>query len=55
MSENRAYLKRVQAEHYDILDAIRSGTPSRARAAMRRHLTNSRKRYQKLAAKLGSR
>jgi len=26
-----------------------------ARAAMRRHLLNSRKRYERLAAKLGSR
>jgi DNA-binding FadR family transcriptional regulator len=38
----------------EILDAIRAGTPPAARAAMRRHLVNSRKRYQRLAAKLGS-
>jgi GntR family transcriptional regulator, transcriptional repressor for pyruvate dehydrogenase complex len=52
MSNNRAYLKKVQAEHRDILEAIRSDAPPRARAAMRRHLINSRKRYQKLAPEI---
>jgi hypothetical protein len=28
-------------------------TPAQAGASMRRHLLNSRKRYQKLAAKIG--
>jgi GntR family transcriptional regulator, transcriptional repressor for pyruvate dehydrogenase complex len=47
LSNNRSYLKKVQREHREILQAIRAGSPARARAAMRRHLLNSRKRYQK--------
>jgi DNA-binding FadR family transcriptional regulator len=47
-----AYLTRLQAEHRDIVQAIRAHAVQRARAAMRRHLVNSRKRYQKLAATL---
>src|SRR5947208_114290 len=51
----RAYGETFQREHRAIVQAIRSGSVLRARAAMRRHLVNSRKRYQRLAAKLGSR
>ena len=47
-----AYLRTFQKEHRVILDAIRSKAVIQARAAMRRHLLNSRKRYQKLAARL---
>jgi GntR family transcriptional repressor for pyruvate dehydrogenase complex len=50
-SGRRAYLKTIQREHRQILDAIRGKSAAPARAAMRRHLHNSRKRYQKLAAK----
>jgi len=53
MEDQRAYLKRIQKEHLDILDAIRSAAPAAARAAMRRHLVNSRRRYQKLTAEFG--
>jgi DNA-binding FadR family transcriptional regulator len=53
IEDQRAYLKRIQTEHLEILDAIRDGAPAAARAAMRRHLVNSRKRYQKLAAAVG--
>ncbi|MGO8915879.1 MAG: FadR/GntR family transcriptional regulator [Stellaceae bacterium] len=49
----RAYLKRIQKEHLEIVEAIRAANPASARAAMRRHLFNSRKRYQKLAAEIG--
>jgi GntR family transcriptional regulator, transcriptional repressor for pyruvate dehydrogenase complex len=49
----RAYGETFQKEHRDIVQAIRNGAVSPARAAMRRHLLNSRNRYQKLAAKLG--
>ena len=42
-------------ENGAIVQAIRNGAVLQARAAMRRHLVNSRKRYQRLAAKLGSR
>lgn len=49
----RAYLERLQKEHREICDAIRAREVSEARAAMRRHLLHSRKRYQQLAEKLG--
>ena len=49
----RAYSETFQKEHRDIVQAIRDGAVSPARAAMRRHLLNSRNRYQKLAAELG--
>src|SRR6266481_5567161 len=51
----RAYGETFHREHRAIVRAIRSGGVLQARAAMRRHLINSRKRYQRLAAKLGSR
>jgi DNA-binding FadR family transcriptional regulator len=51
--ERRRYLDKIQREHRDILDAIRAGSISQARSAMRRHLLNSRHRYQKLAEKIG--
>ena len=50
----RAYSETFQQEHRDIVQAIRGRAVAQARAAMRRHLLNSRKRYQRLAAKLGS-
>ncbi len=53
MPNNRAHLRTFQEEHGDILGAIRAGTPTQARASMRRHLANSRKRYKKLAAEIG--
>jgi GntR family transcriptional regulator, transcriptional repressor for pyruvate dehydrogenase complex len=53
MPNSRAYLRTFQEEHGDILGAIRTGTPTQARASMRRHLVNSRKRYKKLAAEIG--
>jgi DNA-binding FadR family transcriptional regulator len=49
----RAYFAKVQREHYDIRDAILASAASTARSAMRRHLENSRKKYQKLATELG--
>ena len=51
LAPDRAYLERVQAEHRRIVAAIRQGSVPAARAAMRRHLLNSRRRYQALAAK----
>ena len=47
--DTRAYLKTIQAEHEDIVAAIRARSAGKAQAAMRRHLTNSRNRYAKLA------
>jgi DNA-binding FadR family transcriptional regulator len=49
----RAYLERLQREHRDIFHAIRAREVAKARAAMRRHLLNSRKRYRQIAEKLG--
>jgi DNA-binding FadR family transcriptional regulator len=40
----RAYLRRVNAEHESIVDAIHNQDPEGARAAMRTHLANSRER-----------
>jgi DNA-binding FadR family transcriptional regulator len=51
--EREAYLHRIQKEHGEIVRAVRAHAVPTARAAMRRHLLNSRKRYQRLAAKLG--
>jgi len=48
----RVYSETFQREHRDIVQAIQSGAVAPARAAMRRHLLNSRKRYQTYAAKL---
>jgi DNA-binding FadR family transcriptional regulator len=48
-AERRAYLAKIQEEHREILDAVRTKSAQAARAAMRRHLLNSRKRYQSLA------
>lgn len=55
MEDQRSYLMRIQREHLEILDCIRGRAPARARAAMRRHLTNSRRRYQTLKAEIGDR
>jgi GntR family transcriptional regulator, transcriptional repressor for pyruvate dehydrogenase complex len=54
IDDQRAYLRRIQNEHLEIVDAIRSGAATAARAAMRRHLVDSRKRYQKLAVEIGA-
>ena len=51
----RVYSETFQQEHRDIVQAIRGGVVAQARAAMRRHLLNSRMRYQRLAAKFGNR
>jgi GntR family transcriptional regulator, transcriptional repressor for pyruvate dehydrogenase complex len=48
----RTYLERLQKEHREICEAIRKREISEARAAMRRHLLHSRKRYQQLAEHL---
>jgi DNA-binding FadR family transcriptional regulator len=47
---NRAYLEIFQREHDQILRAIGNRAPTQARAAMQRHLLNSRARYEKLIA-----
>ncbi|WP_088278387.1 FadR/GntR family transcriptional regulator [Ideonella sp. A 288] len=47
--ERRAYLRRVNAEHESIFDAIAAQDPDAARAAMRTHLVNSRERRRRAA------
>lgn len=49
----RANLASFQREHAQILAAIRARAVQQARSAMQRHLSNSQRRYQKLAAELG--
>ena len=49
----RTHLDVFQEEHEQILTAIRARAVTPARAAMQRHLVNSRGRYEKLAAEIG--
>jgi DNA-binding FadR family transcriptional regulator len=51
-TQRRAYLERVMAEHVAVLDAIRNGSATEARTAMRRHLSNGRDRYRRMAEAL---
>ncbi len=51
-ARRRAYLRVIQKEHGAILAAVKGGQVAQARAAMRRHLSNSRNRYRRLAASL---
>jgi DNA-binding FadR family transcriptional regulator len=51
VKSGRAYYETVQKEHQQIVQAIRNGAVTSARAAMRRHLLNSRTRYKKFAAR----
>lgn len=46
----RVQLDLFQKEHEEILRAIQARAVTRARAAMRRHLVNSRRRYEKIAS-----
>jgi GntR family transcriptional repressor for pyruvate dehydrogenase complex len=48
-AEREAYLRRVNAEHESIVEAISRQEPEAARAAMRTHLANSRERRRRLA------
>ena len=48
--ERQAYLRRINAEHGSILDAIENRDSEAARAAMRTHLANSRERRRRSMA-----
>ncbi len=50
--QRAAYLRRVNAEHEGILDAIAAGDIEAARAAMRTHLANSRERRRRASQEL---
>ena len=47
----RDYLERIQSEHRQIAAAIGEGDVAAARRAMRRHMMNSRRRYETMAAR----
>ncbi|MDR7297858.1 DNA-binding FadR family transcriptional regulator [Pelomonas aquatica] len=49
-AERLAYMRRVNAEHESIFDAIASQDAESARAAMRTHLSNSRERRRRAQA-----
>ena len=49
-AERQAYMRRVNAEHESILDAIAAQDAESARAAMRTHLSNSRERRRRAQA-----
>jgi len=51
-AERLAYLRRVNAEHESILEAIAAQDAEAARAAMRTHLANSRERRRRAALAL---
>lgn len=48
--QRQSYLRRVNAEHESIYDAIAAQDPDAARAAMRTHLANSRERRRRAFA-----
>jgi GntR family transcriptional repressor for pyruvate dehydrogenase complex len=50
--ERQAYLARLVREHRAIADAVVGRQLNEARAAMRRHMMNSRERYRKLAERI---
>ena len=47
----RTYLERIQGEHRQIAAAVNQGNVAGARRAMRRHMMNSRRRYQAMATR----
>lgn len=51
-AERQTYMRRVNAEHESILDAIASQDVESARAAMRTHLSNSRERRRRAQAEV---
>ncbi|MEX3985116.1 FadR/GntR family transcriptional regulator [Paraburkholderia sp. EG287A] len=48
--ERKTYIRRIQREHADILDAIEKQDVAAARRAMRRHLNESLERYHNLSS-----
>ena len=52
-AERLAYMRRVNAEHESILDAIAARDAEAARAAMRTHLSNSRERRRRAQTQPG--
>ena len=48
--ERFRYLRKIQAEHVAIYEAIRDQNNTQARNAARRHLSNSLRRYREISA-----
>jgi DNA-binding FadR family transcriptional regulator len=53
--ERLRYLRKIQAEHVAIYEAIRDQSNTAARNAARRHLANSLRRYQEISARASRR
>ena len=53
--ERVRYLRKIQAEHVAIYEAIRTQNTTAARKAARRHLSNSLGRYQEISARASRR
>jgi DNA-binding FadR family transcriptional regulator len=53
--ERLRYLRKIQAEHVAIYEAIRDQNNTAARTAARRHLANSLRRYQEISARASRR
>ncbi len=51
-AQRKQYLRRIQAEHTAIFDAIRDQNATAARRAARRHLSNSMQRYKDIASRI---
>jgi len=51
--DRRAYLRRVNTEHENIVNAVANHDPEAARAAMRTHLANSRERLRRANEAVG--
>jgi GntR family transcriptional regulator, transcriptional repressor for pyruvate dehydrogenase complex len=52
--QRKQYLRRIQAEHIAIFEAIEEGNGAAARKAARRHLTNSMRRYEEIGSRIGT-
>lgn len=54
-AQRRQYLRRIQAEHIAMFEAIRDGNGAAARRAARRHLTNAMRRYREIGSRVAAR
>jgi GntR family transcriptional regulator, transcriptional repressor for pyruvate dehydrogenase complex len=52
--QRKQYLRRIQAEHIAMFEAIEEGNSAAARKAARRHLTNSMRRYEEIGSRIGT-
>jgi GntR family transcriptional regulator, transcriptional repressor for pyruvate dehydrogenase complex len=52
--QRKQYLRRIQAEHIAIFEAIEEGNGAAARKAARRHLANSMRRYEEIGSRISA-